>query len=441
MPMEAVHTELTADMLVAAGVLVAAYALIFTEVLHRATAALLGAVLMVVAGMVFGFYDQESAIQAIDGNTMVLLLAMMMMIAILRPTGAFEYAAVRITKLARGDARVLLVYLALAVSLISMILDNVTTIIIFAPLTVLITRLLKLNPMPFLIAEAMMSNIGGAATLVGDPPNIMIGSAGNIDFTRFLVHMGPPIAVVWVGTMVLLLFLFRDHLRVRLSGEVELDERKAIKDPVDLAMALGSLVLIVVLFFVHHLLHLYPAFVALLGLVLAMLLLRSHPDQLFAEVHWSVLIFFAALFVIVGGVESSGLLDLVGWRLADMARDPERLLLACLTLMWVAAMLSAVVDNIPFTVAMIPIIVGLEKAGLDIAPLWWALAIGVGLGGNGTHIGATANIIAVSESEKTGDPRGRITPVAWLRVGIPTMVVSLVLASAVYALFFDYFLG
>jgi Na+/H+ antiporter NhaD/arsenite permease-like protein len=441
MPMEAISTELTRDMLVAAGVLVAAYALIFTEVLHRATAALLGAVLMVVAGMAFGFYDQESAIRAIDGNTMVLLLAMMMMIAILRPTGAFEYAAVRITKLARGDARVLLVYLALAVSLISMILDNVTTIIIFAPLTVLITRLLKLNPMPFLIAEAMMSNIGGAATLVGDPPNIMIGSAGNIDFTRFLVHMGPPIAVVWIGTMALLLFLFRNHLRVRLSGEVELDERKAIKDPLALAIALGALALIVVLFFVHHLLHLYPAFVALVGLVLAMLLLRSQPDKLFSEVHWSVLIFFAALFVIVGGVESSGLLDLVGGQLADMARDPEKLLLACLALMWVAAVLSAVVDNIPFTVAMIPIIVGLEKAGLDIAPLWWALAIGVGLGGNGTHIGATANIIAVSESEKTGDPRGRITPMAWLRVGIPTMVVSLVLASAVYALFFDYFRG
>lgn len=438
--MEAVPMELTREMLIAAGVLVAAYALIFTEVLHRATAALLGAIAMIVVGMVFGFYDQEEAIQAIDANTVVLLMAMMMMIAILRPTGAFEYAAVRITKLAGGDPRILLVYLTLAVSVISMILDNVTTVIIFAPLTVLITRLMKLNPMPFLIAEAMLSNIGGAATLVGDPPNIMIGSAASIDFTRFLVHMGPPIALVWAGTVLLLLFLFREDLRTRHEGPVELDETKAIKDPLALGLALGAMGLIIILFFVHHLLHLYPAFVAMVGLVLAMLLLRSHPDTLFAEVHWSVLIFFAALFVIVGGVESSGFLELIGRYLAGMARDPDMLLVTCLSLMWVAAVLSAVVDNIPFTVAMIPIILGLETSGVNVTPLWWALAIGVGLGGNGTHIGATANIIVVSESENTGDPRGRITPGSWLRVGVPTTLTSLVLASIVYALFFDYFL-
>jgi len=364
---------------------------------------------------------------------------MMMMIAILRPTGAFEYAAVRITKLAGGDPRVLLVYLTLAVSVFSMILDNVTTIIIFAPLTVLITRLLNLNPMPFLIAEAMLSNIGGAATLVGDPPNIMIGSAGGIDFTRFLVHMAPPIAVVWFVTVAMLLFLFRDHLQLRHEGAIELDERKAIKDPLALALALGALGVIIVLFFIHHHLNLYPAFVALGGLVLAMLMLRTHPDDLFKEVHWSVLIFFAALFVIVGGVEHSGLLELIGRELAALAHDPDKLLIACLALMWAAAILSAVVDNIPFTVAMIPIILGLEKAGINITPLWWALAIGVGLGGNGTHIGATANIIAVSESENTGDPRGRITPAAWVRVGLPTTAIGLVTASLFYALFFDYF--
>ena len=432
--------EVNGNMLIAAAVLVGAYALIFTEVLHRATAALLGAVVMIVVGMFIGFYDQEKALQAIDANTLILLLAMMMMIAILRPTGAFEYAAVRMTKLAGGDPRVLLVYLTLAVSLISMILDNVTTVIIFAPLTVLITRLLKLNPMPFLIAEAILSNIGGAATLVGDPPNIMIGSAAHNDFTRFLEHMGPPIALVWAGTVLLLLFLFREDLKTRHSGVVELDESKAIKDPVALALALVAMGVIVVLFFVHHLLHLYPAFVALAGLVLAMLLLRTDPDQLYTEVHWSVLIFFAGLFVIVGGVESSGLLELIGRHLAVMAANPDMLLVTCLALMWVAAVLSAVVDNIPFTVAMIPIILGLEKSGINVTPLWWALAIGVGLGGNGTHIGATANIIVVTESEKTGDPRSRITPAAWLRVGLPTMVVSLVLASGVYALFFDYFL-
>lgn len=439
--METVPTELTQTMLIAAAILVGAYILIFLELIHRTSAALLGAVVMVAVGMLFGFYDQEQAMLAIDGNTIVLLAAMMMMIAILRPTGAFEYAAVVITKMAGGDPRVLMVYLGLAVSLISMILDNVTTVIIFAPLTVLITRLLYLNPMPFLIAEAILSNIGGAATLVGDPPNIMIGSAGNIAFTDFLIHMGPPVAVIWSVTVVLLLFLFRKQLGSPRQGEIELDESKAIQDKGALFRALGALGVIIVLFFVHHHLHLYPAFVALIGLVLGMVLLRPHPDDLFGEVHWSVLVFFCGLFVIVGGVESSGLLSLIGNHLADMAKEPGMLLTTCLVLMWAAALFSAVVDNIPFTVAMIPIILGLETQGVNITPLWWALAIGVGLGGNGTHVGATANLIVVSESEKIHDrPDARITPKAWLQIGLPTMFVGLLVASVCYALFFEFFL-
>jgi Na+/H+ antiporter NhaD/arsenite permease-like protein len=417
-----------------------AYLLIFSEVIHRTSAALLGAVAMVIAGLALGFYDQEQALLAIDANTILLLGAMMMMVAILRPTGAFEYAAVRITKLARGNPRRLLVYLTLAVSLISTILDNVTTIIIFAPLTVLITRLLGLSPTPFLIAEAMMSNVGGVATLVGDPPNIMIGSAAAIDFTRFLVHMGPPVALVWAGSVGLMLLLFRRELARPVRADLQMDERKAITDPLALAQALGSLGLIVLLFFAHHHLGLYPAFVALVGLVLAMLLTRPHPDALFGEVHWSVLVFFSALFVIVGGVEHSGLLALIGRELAGIAGDPQRLLAATLVLLWAAALFSAVVDNIPFTVAMLPIILGLEVQGVNTAPLWWALAMGVGLGGNGTHIGATANIIAVSESEKLGDPAARITPLGWLRIGLPTTLAGLVMASAIFVVFFDYFL-
>ena len=431
---------MTDHMYIAAGVLVGAYILIFSEVIHRTSAALLGAVVMVGVGMALGFYDQEQALLAVDANTILLLAALMMLIAILRPTGAFEYAAVRITKLAGGNPRVLLVYLTLAVSLISMILDNVTTIIIFAPLTILITRLLHLNPMPFLIAEAMMSNIGGIATLVGDPPNIMIGSAAGIDFTRFLVHMGPPVALIWFGTILLVLFLFRKQLGGSAKIDLELDERKAIKDRTTMIQALVSLGIVVVLFFVHHHFHLYPAYVALIGLVVGLVLARPHPESLFGEVHWSVLVFFAALFAIVGGVEHSGLLALIGNELAELAGEPGMLLVAAITLMWVAAVLSAIVDNIPFTVAMIPIIQGLESQGVNIAPLWWALALGVGLGGNGTHIGATANIIAVSESEKTGHPETRITPAIWMRAGMPVMLTGLILASAAFVLFFDHFL-
>jgi Na+/H+ antiporter NhaD/arsenite permease-like protein len=427
-------------MLVAAAILVATYILIFREIIHRTSAAILGSVVMVAVGMAMGFYSQEAALTAIDANTILLLAGMMMVVALLQPTGAFDYTAVRMAQLSGGDPKRLLVYLSLSVSLISMILDNVTTVIVFAPLTVLICRILQLNPLPFLISEAMLSNVGGAATLVGDPPNIMIGGAGNIDFTSFLVHMGPPVAAIWICTVGLLLFLFRKELSRQSLSNLELDHSKAIKDLSALRRTLFALSLIVVLFFVHHTLHLYPAYVAFIGLSAALVLLRPKPDDLFGAVNWSVLVFFCGLFMIVGGVEASGLLDLVGEQLGELAQDPRMLLITCLALMWVAALLSAIVDNIPFTVTMIPIILGLESQGVNIAPLWWALALGVGLGGNATHIGATANLIVVAESEKCGIDDARISPAIWLKHGIPTTLVSLALATVLFSIFFDYFI-
>jgi Na+/H+ antiporter NhaD/arsenite permease-like protein len=432
--------NLTPEMWASAAVLVAAYALIFTETLHRTTAAILGAVTMIGVGMYMGFYSQEQAVFAVDANTILLLAAMMMLVALLRPTGAFDFAAVHITHWSKGNPKLLLIYLSLAVSLISMILDNVTTVIVFAPLTVLICRLLKINPMPYLMAEAMLSNIGGAATLVGDPPNLMIGSAGGISFNSFLLHMGLPVLVVWVTSVGLMLLLFRKQLEQTGADPKALVATHAIKDPEGLRRILFALAVVVVLFFIHHALHVLPAYASFIGLTLALLLMRPDMEKLFGSVNWSVLFFFAALFMIVGGVEASGLLELLGHELARLATDPGQLLMTGLLLMWVAAILSAVVDNIPFTVTMIPIILGLESSGVNIAPLWWALALGVGLGGNGTHIGATANIIAVSESEKSGMPEAKITPLLWLRTGLPVMLVGLLAASLAYWLLFDLFL-
>ncbi|MCU7934976.1 MAG: ArsB/NhaD family transporter [Candidatus Thiodiazotropha sp. (ex Dulcina madagascariensis)] len=433
--------HITLEMWTSAAVLVLAYVLIFSERLHRTTAAMFGAVLMIGVGMWMGFYSQAAAIMAVDGNTILLLAAMMMLVALLRPTGAFDFAAVHITHWAMGNPKLLLIYLSLAVSLISMILDNVTTVIVFAPLTVLICRLLMINPMPYLMAEAMLSNIGGAATLVGDPPNLMIGSAAGISFNNFLIHMGLPVLVVWLGTVGLMLFLFRRQLTEGGRDPKTLVATHAIKDVKGLKRILFSLGVVVVLFFIHHTLHLLPAYAAFVGLILALLLLRPDMEELFGSVNWSVLFFFVGLFMIVGGVESSGLLDLFGHELAKLAKDPAMLLLTGLLLMWIAAILSAVIDNIPFTVTMIPIILGLESSGVNSAPLWWALALGVGLGGNGTHLGATANIIAVSESEKSGIPEARITPMQWIRTGMPVMFFGLLLASVVYWLFFDLFLS
>jgi Na+/H+ antiporter NhaD/arsenite permease-like protein len=431
---------ITLEMWTSAFVLVVSYVLIFSERMHRTIAAIFGAVVMIGVGMWMGFYTQEAAILAVDGNTILLLAAMMMLVALLRPTGAFDFTAVYITRWAKGSPKLLLIYLSLAVSVISMILDNVTTVIVFAPLTVLICRLLKINPMPYLMAEAMLSNIGGAATLVGDPPNLMIGSAADISFNAFLAHMGLPVLVVWVGTVSLMLFLFRHQLIPSDEDPKTLVATHAIKDHKGLKRILFALAIVMVLFFVHHNLHLLPAYASFIGLSIALLLMRPDVEKLFSSVNWSVLFFFAGLFVIVGGVEASGLLDLFGHELAVLAQDPAMLMLTGLLLMWVAAILSAVVDNIPFTVTMIPIILGLESSGVNIAPLWWALALGVGLGGNGTHIGATANIIAVSELEKCGMPEARVTPLQWMRTGMPVMLLGLLTASLVYWLLFDLFL-
>ncbi len=250
------HIDIT-SMWVATAILVLAYAMIFSERLHRTYAALAGAVTMIVVGGWMGFYTQEEALTAIDANTIVLLMSMMLLVALLRTTGMFEYMAIRLAKASGGSPVRLMLYLGIAVSVLSMILDNVTTVIIFAPLTILVTRLLNLNPAPFLIGQAMLSNIGGAATLVGDPPNIMIGSAANIDFLTFLINMGPLATAPWVATLLLLLFFFRKALRSR-GGEqdlVDLDESKAIQDPALVNRMLVVMGLVVILFFAHHKLH------------------------------------------------------------------------------------------------------------------------------------------------------------------------------------------
>jgi len=439
--MVTVSSTVTPSMWIAGSILVAAYALIFSEVIHRTLAGVIGAVTMILAGMIGGFYSQTEAVAAIDANTMFLLTGMMTLVVMLKPTGGFEYLAIRMAKLSRGSPVRLLIYLSTLVTVISLFLDNVTTVLVFAPLTVVIARLLGINPIPYLMAEALLSDTGGVATLVGDPPNVMIGSAANIDFNQFLFHMGPIIFVAWLVTLLLLLALFRKELAQKIDGILDLDETKALKDPKGLLAICFSIGIVILLFFIHHHFHLFPGYVAWIGVAVALALVRPDPDELLRGLDWAVLVFFAGLFIIVGGVEGSGLLNLMGQQLTSVALDPDKLLMTALVVMWVSALLSAAVDNIPFTVTMIPIIAHLETQGVDVMPLWWALALGVGLGGNGSHIGSTANIICVAEAERTGDPECRITPLFWLKKGTPVMLATLVVSSLLLIVFFDYYRG
>lgn len=412
----------------------ASFAGILAGKVHRAIFAMLGAVLMVLLGLVLDFYSQEQALRAIDFNTLGLLFGMMVIVAVLKNTGYFEYVAILIAKRSKGNPWILLVALGTITTVASLFLDNVTTVIIMAPVTVLIAGILGISSIPLLMAEALLANTGGVATLVGDPPNILIGSAANLSFIDFVVNLGPIVLAAWFVTLVLIRFLFREELAQQPSNPEALqalDEHEALKDRTSANKVLILLAGVVVLFFLHSTLHIQAGLVALIGAAATLFWLQPDIEEVMEGIEWPILLFFAALFVIVGGVEASGLLGLVGGSLSDLSS--QDLILMGVALIWVAAIASAVIDNIPFTIAMIPIIQAIARPGLDITPLWWALALGAGFGGNATPIGSTANIVVVTLSEKTKHP---ITTRIWLRNGLPISISTSVVATILYVVFF-----
>ena len=432
------------SMMVSAIILVLTFIGIFTEGVHgfhRAKFAMGGAGMMIVVGQYFGFYDPQLALQSVDWNVILLLGAMMTIVAIMIPTGGFQVLAYRLADMSRGRLFILMTMIGTAVTVISLLLDNVTTVVIFGPLIVLICQALKVNPIPYLLAAALLSDTGGVATLVGDPPNLMIGSAANISFNDFFVHMAGVVFVAWISILIALRFLFRRDLAVR-PTQISFADRETIKDPRTWNSALIVLVLMVVLFIFHHALHWDAWFVAAIGL--ALLVFLGHDvdmDESFQSVEMTLLMFFMSLFVVVGGVENSHFLEYIGQFIQPFVE--QDLLLATLILMWASAILSAMIDNIPFTAAMVPIILGMEAQGINVTPLWWGLAIGVGMGGNGTHLGSTANVFIVTLSERiakdANDPSLAITPGLWFRKGTPAMILTLIASSVVIWLYFDFF--
>lgn len=437
--------EMNQGMLVSGIILALSFIGIFTETIHgfsRVKVAMLGALVMLVVGQSYGFYSSEKAFEAVDWNVVFLLAAMMAIVAMMIKTGGFEVLAFRIGKFARGRQFLLLAMLGTAVTVISLLLDNVTTVVIFGPLIVLICQKMKVNAIPYLMAAALLSDTGGVATLVGDPPNLMIGSpdAADIAFTPFLIKMGPIVLVAWLGTLFLLRLLFKSDLDKKAEGTFT--DVIPYKDKSLWNKSLMVLALMVVLFIIHNQIHWQPWMVAVVGLIVLGLLAKNLQfEEVMHEVEIPLLMFFIALFMIVGGVDNSGFLEYLGQFIIPFVK--EDFLLACIALMWVAAIMSAAIDNIPFTAAMIPIILSLEAQGINVAALWWCLALGVGMGGNGTHIGSTANVYIVTVSErlarKEGNPDLAITPLVWAKKGLPVMILTLLICTAVMYLFFDYY--
>lgn len=410
---------------------------IFSEKIHRSIAGIAGAVLMVGVGSLLGFYSEEAALEAIDFNTLGLLLGMMILVAMLEPTGFFQYLAVWAARASRGKPVRLFVLLGSITTVLSMFLDNVTTVVLIAPVTILICEILGMSPLPFLLSEALLSNTGGVATLVGDPPNVLIGSAAGLSFNDFLIHSLPIVVVVWFATLLFLRFLFHDELSKQpgnAQAVMSLNPTESLDEPKTAQRVLIILGAAILLFFVHHIFHISPSFIATGSAAAALIWVQPDIKKTFERVEWSVLIFFAALFVMVGGLEASGVLEAIVGVLEGLSDIPP--LWFGVSLIWIVAILSAVVDNIPITIALIPVIRGLGASGMDIDPLWWALAFGAGFGGNGTIIGSTANIIVTTLSEKTRTP---ITSTIWNRRGLPVMLLTCAIASVLYILFYEAF--
>ncbi|GAA0966419.1 ArsB/NhaD family transporter [Acrocarpospora macrocephala] len=389
-------------------VFLAAYALIATERIHRVAAALGGAGIMLLIHATDAGAAFFAEATGIDWNVIFLLLGMMIIVGVLKQTGVFEYLAVWAAKRARGRPYRLMVLLVVITAVASALLDNVTTVLLIAPVTFLVCERLALPVVPYLIAEAMSANIGGAATLVGDPPNIIIASRGGLSFNDFLIHMAPMIVILMIVFLGLCRIMFRKSFTydpVRAAEIMRLDEREAIADPRLLRQSLAVLGLVTAAFVLHPVLHYEPSVVAILGAGILVAATPVTTEQALAEVEWPTLVFFAGLFVMVGALVETGVIGHVS-QLAVNATE-GRLGLTTMVLLWASAGLSAIVDNIPYVASMSPIVADLVQAngGNEHAQvLWWALAFGADLGGNATAVGAAANVVILGIAARNRHP-------------------------------------
>jgi Na+/H+ antiporter NhaD/arsenite permease-like protein len=414
--------------ILSAAVFLAIYALIVTDKVHRTVAALMGAVIVMALGLVT--QHEAFSSEVVDFNVIFLLAGMMVIASILGRMGIFQWLAVEAVRRASGRPYRLLVLISIITAIASALLDNVTTVVLMTPVTFFIAQRLGMSPVPFLISEILASNIGGTATLIGDPPNIIVGSRLGKDFNDFLVHAAPAAMVALAAYLIFARWLFRADLAGATNALEPEDidrlvrEERRIEDPRLMRLGLGVLGLTIVGFLFARQLGLEGATIALAGAVVLMILAKEDVHEVLKTVEWSTLLFFIGLFIVVGAVVKSGLISgLAGQALSVTGGRPE---VAALLILWMSAVLSAIVDNIPYTITMVPLVSELGQS-MDIEPLIWALVLGADLGGNATIVGASANVVVSSMSEAQGHP---ITFVRYLRYGVPATLLTMLVATA-----------
>lgn len=420
------------EIVIALVVFIMAFLLISTETLPNSIVAIVGAFLL----LAFHILSQEEAIAFVDFDTIGLLCGMMITVAVMRKSGIFEYIAIKGIKLTKGNPWKILVVLSVVTAILSAFLDNVTTVLIIVPLTFAVAETIRISPMPILISEILFSNIGGTATLIGDPPNIMIGGATHLEFVDFIYINTPLVLIVSVATFLLLRLIYYKKLMSATVDQKKIeafDEKRTIHNKRLLISSLTVFSLVILAFITHPLHEISLATVALGGGFIMMMVTKQDPEEMLKEVEWPTLFFFLGLFVLVGGLDKTGIIGIVADKMVDVTRGD--LSAATQLVLWVSAFSTTVVNSIPYTATMISVIENMAATMTgDINPLWWALSIGACFGGNGTIIGAAANIIVAGFTQKTKFP---LRFKEYVKIGFPLMLVSVIIASGyLYLRFF-----
>ncbi|WP_250675415.1 ArsB/NhaD family transporter [Paraclostridium ghonii] len=400
---------------------------IISEKVNRAVAAMAGALLMII----FNILSVEQGLHHIDFNTIGVLIGMMLFVSVVKNSGLFEYIAILSAKKSKGDPWKIMLCFIILTAVLSAVLDNVTTVLLIGPMTIVITQILNINPTPFLLTQILASNIGGTSTLIGDPPNIMIGSAANLSFADFIINLGPIVLIILFLTIICFKFMFKKQLFVDDESKekiLTLDEKKAIRDKPLLIKSIIMIVFILLGFVLHNVINLESSIVALTGATVMMFIGKQDIDEILSSVEWSTIAFFVGLFVIVGGIVEVGIINYIAEYL--ISATSGHLVLTMLLILWLSAIISSFLDNIPFVATLIPLILTMQGSGIDVTPIWWATSLGACLGGNGTLIGASANIVLANVGQKNGYP---ISFKAYFKVGFPLMILSVII-STIYLL-------
>ncbi|MFZ5967058.1 MAG: ArsB/NhaD family transporter [Bacillota bacterium] len=421
----------TLQLFIVTSIFVLTYGVIISEKINRTTIAFLGATLLVL----FKIINLEVAIEAVDFDTILLLIGMMIIINILKRTGLFQYIAIKSAKSAKGDPLRILIMLALVTAVSSAFLDNVTTVLLIAPVTLVITETLEIDPIPFMIVQILAANIGGTATLIGDPPNIMIGSETSLGFMDFIINLSPVVIVIFIVTILIIKRIFYSQLHVKdeLKHKImEFDENLSLKDTQLLVKSLIVLFITIAGFVLHQFIHLETAVVALTGASILLLVSKVDPEEIFQEIEWLTIFFFAFLFILVGALEEVGIIEFIAKKVISITNG--NLLSTTLLILWVSGIVSAFLDNIPFVATMIPLIQSIGTlTNMDITPLWWSLALGACLGGNGTLVGASANVVVAGILEKH---KHKISFFEYMKLAFPLMLLSIIISTVYLYLFY-----